>query len=89
MFIGAYKLEEMTPTALPPEVQAGFNETLGKLNGPDYIPVLYLGHQIVAGINYMLICKQRVTPTGDHLVKVVLNHNAEREWSAKILQEMV
>ena len=43
--------------------------------GATYVPVLYCGFQIVAGNNYMLICKQTLAtnPPADHVVKMVIH----------------
>ncbi|ECE9227729.1 hypothetical protein EWZ45_20305, partial [Salmonella enterica subsp. enterica serovar Benin] len=39
-----------------------------------YLPVLYLGKQVVSGCNYMLVCKQVLSTehADTHMVKVVI-----------------
>lgn len=56
-FVGGWKINaEMPACQLPEEVEAAFNEA--KIMGAKYVPVLYVGSQLVSGMNYMLICKQ-------------------------------
>lgn len=45
------------------------------LKGATYVPVLYCGSQVVAGINYMLICRQTLmtTPPDEHVVNMVVH----------------
>ncbi len=72
---GCYELAAMKPCDLPKEVAAGYAEIMGALVGADRIPVLYVGKQIVAGINHMILCKQTVAAPNapEHLVKIVIN----------------
>ena len=58
--IGGWKVnEDMPEYKLPEDVQTAFDEV--KETGTEYVPVLYLGSQLVSGRNYMLICKQILT----------------------------
>ena len=55
--VGGWKInEEMVECKLPEEIKIAFNEI--NIVGAKYVPVLYVGHQLVSGKNYMLICKQ-------------------------------
>ena len=53
--------EDMPEYKLPEDVQTAFDEA--KVVGTQYVPVLYLGSQLVSGRNYMLICKQILSTT--------------------------
>lgn len=76
---GAYKLAHMEPCPLPEKVGTGFSEVTLNLTGARYVPVLYVGEQVVHGINHMLICLQTLSTKGaeEHLVKMVLNQNLD------------
>ena len=41
---------------LPAEVQDGFDATIGQLLGVNYKPLMYLGKQVVKGVNYYVLC---------------------------------
>ena len=59
-------------------------------------PVLYVGAQVVHGVNHMLICKQTlaVQDATEHLVKMVLNQNIDDgslvgKWSVLTIEQIV
>ncbi len=76
---GAYKLAHMEPCTLPQKVAPGFTEVTMGLTGASYVPVLYVGEQVVHGLNHMVICleKQVDAELSEHLVKMVLNQNLD------------
>ena len=89
---GGYVLAEMNACDLPEEVATGLEKTLNSMLGAKYVPVLYVGHQVVAGMNHMIICKQvRATANAEErLVKEVL-HSAPTtgEWSVDSVGQIV
>ena len=75
--------EALTAVMLPSEVQTAFDKAVGALDGMDYSPVAYIGSQVVAGMNYAVLCKA-ATVTAEPVIslKVLiiyadLNGNAE------------
>ena len=68
---------------LTDDVKAVFNKAVEGLTGMTYEPVAYLGSQVVAGTNYMLLCKVTTVtaePTSDYAIVTVyqdLEGNAE------------
>ena len=42
---------------LPAEAQAAFDKATGGLDGAQYIPAALLSTQVVAGINYCILCQ--------------------------------
>lgn len=42
---------------IPDEVKAAFEKATETLTGVGYVPVAYLGSQVVAGTNHLLLCK--------------------------------
>lgn len=86
--VGGYTLAPMQACSLPQKVATGFTQVAASMVGAKYLPVLYVGEQIVHGINHMLICKQTLLDRDatEHLVEVVLNQNLDDgslvgEWS--------
>ena len=45
---------------LPTEAQAAFDKAVGRLVGVNYVPVALLSTQLVAGMNYCILCQ--ITP---------------------------
>ena len=89
---GGYKLAPMEPCKLPEDVASGFTEVVTPLVGADYVPVLYVGSQVVAGVNHMIICKQKITAhdTPEHLAEVVLNSAPTTgKWSLVSIEQIV
>ena len=73
--LGGWNLDEVKGTALPQKVQSAFTAVTGELVGADYMPVLYVGSQVVNGMNYCVLAKQTIiTATPEYrLVKMVIN----------------
>lgn len=62
-------IENMRSCDLTEAVTTAFGEATN-LEGVGYIPLLYVGHQFVEGMNYMLICKQTLITT-EPIVRIV------------------
>ena len=79
--LGGWNIDEMKGVNLPQKVASAFTEVTSGLTGAEYEPVLYVGEQIVNGVNYCIICVQTlVTPSSPkRLVKMVINVNIEGE----------
>ena len=73
--LGAWNIDEMKGVNLPQKVQSAFTAVTGELVGADYMPVLYVGSQVVNGMNYCVLAKQTIiTATPEYrLVKMVIN----------------
>ncbi len=89
--VGAYKLAEMKRCDLPEDVDKGFHEVFDKWVGASYMPVLYVGEQIVAGINHMIICRETTVTANpeEHLMTVVLNKAPDGKWSKVSIDKIV
>ena len=53
-------VEVKESTELPDEVQDVFDAAIGSLHGVNYVPLLYVGEQVVKGLNYYVICEATV-----------------------------
>ncbi len=94
--VGDYKLAPMQGCPLPEQVGSGLPDLLKSLVGADYLPVLYVGEQVVHGINHMLICRQTLATQGapEHLVKMVVNQNRDDgtlvgRWTLVSIEQIV
>lgn len=75
MTLGGWNLDEVKGCNLPQKVQTDFTAVTGDLVGADYEPLAYLGSQVVNGINYRLLCMQKVVvPNAEkRIVKMIIN----------------
>lgn len=66
--------QDIVTCSLPECVATVFAEATSGIIGVQYLPVLYLGKQVVSGSNYMLVCKQILSTehADTHMVKVVV-----------------
>ena len=61
MTVGGWELTEVQGAALADEgAQEAFEKATKELVGANYVPVALLGKQLVAGMNYCILCQ--VTP---------------------------
>ncbi len=94
--LGGWTLAPMEACNLPQKVASGFVQVTGGMVGAKYVPVFYVGRQVVHGVNHMLICKQTLATLGasEHLVKMVLNQNCDDgdivgNWSVVTIERIV
>ena len=73
--LGGWNIDEMKSVNLPQKAQSAFTAVTGGLVGAEYMPVLYVGSQIVNGTNYCILAVQTII-TGNpekRLVKMIIN----------------
>ena len=77
--LGGWNIDEMKGCNLPQKVQSAFTAVTSELVGADYIPVLYVGSQQVNGMNYRVLCLQRlVIPNAEKkIVKMILHEELD------------
>jgi hypothetical protein len=75
--LGSWEIDEIKAVNLPQKVASAFIAVTGDLVGADYMPVLYVGKQLVNGTNYCLIAVQTlaVPNSPKHLVKMIIDDN--------------
>ena len=73
--LGGWNIDEMKGVNLPQKAQSAFTAVTSELVGADYMPVLYVGSQVVNGMNYCVLAKQTIiTSTPENrLVKMIIN----------------
>ena len=72
---GEWNIDEIKSVNLPQKVASAFTSVTGGLVGAEYIPVLYVGKQLVNGTNYCLIAVQTIITAKPEkrLVKMVIS----------------
>ena len=76
--LGGWNIDEMKSVNLPQKAQSAFTAVTGGLVGAEYMPVLYVGSQVVNGTNYCILAVQTII-TGNpekRLVKMIINVSA-------------
>lgn len=73
--LGGWNYDDVKNCNLPQKVASAFTEVTGGLVGADYIPVAYLGSQVVNGMNYCLIALQTIITARPEKrpVKMIIN----------------
>ena len=57
MMTGGWEAVPAEAGTLPEEVQAAFEKATAELDGVSFIPVALLSQQVVAGMNYCVLCQ--------------------------------
>lgn len=72
--VGGWNIDVNKGT-LPEKVATGFTEVFNNIVGATYIPLVYVGSQIVNGINHAIVAEQTLitNPPVKNIVLVVLN----------------
>ena len=81
--LGGVQLENFQGLTKMPQEAASSWASLDALTGARYVPILYVGKQIVNGTNYIFIAEYSpvtLNPTR-RLVKIVINRNLLGEYS--------
>ena len=73
--LGSWNIDEMKSVNLPQKAQSAFTAITGGLVGAEYMPVLYVGSQIVNGTNYCILALQTLVTQNPEkrLVKMIIN----------------
>ena len=75
MYVGSWEYAQMKACKLPADVAKIFAEAIKGFTDVAYVPVLYVGSQLAAGMNYMIICKSLTLtrPTIEGCKKIIIN----------------
>lgn len=76
---------------LPEKAASAYGEAVAGLAGASYIPLLYCGEQVVAGMNYMIICGQTLVtnPPEGHVVKMVIHEPLEGKATIRSIETIL
>lgn len=72
--IGGWEIE-VAVNELPQKVATGFKKVFENITGAEYTPLIYVGRQLVNGINHAIIAEQKIIGVEiiKNLVLVILN----------------
>ena len=72
---------KVAPDALPQKVATAFSELFGEICGASYVPLAYLGSQVVNGLNHAILAEQTlVTKNPEKNIVVVYLHELNEEF---------
>ena len=76
---GSWELDEFHGVKLPQKVASAFTAVTGELVGADYQPIVYLGKQLVNGVNYCVLAVQKLVTARSEkrLVKMIIHEAAD------------
>ena len=76
---GSWGLDEFHGVKLPQKVASAFTAVTGELVGADYQPIVYLGKQLVNGVNYCVLAVQKLVTARSEkrLVKMIIHEAAD------------
>lgn len=81
---GGWSVSQSDASVLPDEVQTAFDKATAEYTGMSFVPVAYIGKQVVAGMNYAILCEgTTVTADPETSLKVVIIYS-DPEGSAQI-----
>ena len=58
--VGGWQIEAQEASALPEAAQTAFDKAVADMDGATYTPVALMASQVVAGMNYCILCQ--ITP---------------------------
>ena len=66
-------------TGMPQKVATAFSEKFGEIVGASYVPIAYLGEQLVSGKNHAILAEQTLVVNADvcNVVLIVMNEQGE------------
>ena len=89
--VGATKVseEDTTDFVLRDDIEKGFKKAMTGFTGATHTPLIEIGEQIVAGINYHFICESKIVhPNAEpYLTRVVVN-NFEDTWTIVEIEKL-
>lgn len=88
--VGGWELANIPAGNLPEDVATAFSKLVSGMVGAKYVPVLYVGKQVVHGTNHMVLCTQSLAVPGasEHLVEMIINISG-KDSSLVTIQQIV
>lgn len=86
--LGSWNIDELKPCNLPQKAASAFTELMSRIVGADYMPVLYVGKQLVNGVNYCILAVQTLVTANPtkRLVKMVIHEGFDGSVSMKSIR---
>ena len=88
--LGSWNIDELKPCNLPQKAASAFTEITSRVVGTEYMPVLYVGKQIVNGTNYCILAVQTLITANStkRLVRMVIHESLDGRYSVKTIRGM-
>ncbi|EBF4784108.1 hypothetical protein AC369_16550 [Salmonella enterica subsp. diarizonae] len=89
---GAWEIDEnMKFCELPEDAATAFADATKSFVDARYLPVLYIGKQVVSGYNYIFICKQVLSTAhaDTHVVKMVIYKPAAGKAEILLIEQLL
>ena len=83
--VGGWTIVGVGKAQLPEEAEKAFKAVTEKLLGADYIAIAYLGSQVVAGMNYAILCTRTLVTANPVTDLAVLTVYVDLEGNAELL----
>ena len=86
--LGSWNIDELKPCNLPQKAASAFTEITSRVVGTEYMPVLYVGKQIVNGTNYCILAVQTLITANSpkRLVRMVIHESLYGKYSVKTIR---
>ena len=86
--LGSWNIDELKPCNLPQKAASAFTEITSRVIGAEYMPVLYVGKQLVNGTNYCILAVQTLITANSpkRLVRMVIHESLDGKYSVKIIR---
>ncbi len=81
--VGGWNFDEFKGVRLPQKAASAFSAAAEGLTGASYVPLLYVGTQVVNGTNYAFIALQTLilAEPKKRIVKLVINESSAGKYS--------
>lgn len=86
--LGSWNIDELKSCNLPQRAASAFTEITSRVVGADYMPVLYVGKQLVNGTNYCILAVQTLITANSpkRLVRMVIHESLDGKYSVKTIR---
>ena len=81
--VGSWNFDTFKACKLPQKVESAFTELTSELTDATYVPLVYIGSQLVNGVNYCLIAEQTINLSSPckRIVKMIINESSAGKYS--------
>ena len=88
--LGSWNIDELKPCNLPQKAASAVTEITSRVVGTEYMPVLYVGKQIVNGTNYCILAVQTLITANStkRSVRMVIHESLDGRYSVKTIRGM-
>ena len=85
VLLGGWEIAPHEAETLPQDAQAAFDKVKGSLDDGEYTPVALMGSQVVAGMNYCILCQVSPVVPDPELKWALVYIYADLQGNAEII----